>query len=325
MSSREHLVRALWTLFEPVHALTYFSPQSRDSFAAAGLTRYWDGYFAGRAAPLGAISGAPVTAIFSGFAPALVERALPAVWSTLTPERALEARAEGAVATIRALAPDESIVARAAEALLPAALAVGAHAVGRPLAAANHALLAALVTPDPYRVLWQCVTTLREHRGDGHVLALVTEDMAGLSTIVLRAGLDLDAPHMQRARGWTDDEWHAEQRSLVARGLLAPAASRTDAGTSPATAPHAATPLGEAALARAEQLTNTLAVGPWQLFDDNALRAIAAALYPVAAACAPLFPYPNPIGMPHSWNPTTDPDATAVPSAPERGAARTAA
>jgi hypothetical protein len=39
MASREHLVRAMWTLFEPIHAVSYFSPQSRDAFAAVGLTR----------------------------------------------------------------------------------------------------------------------------------------------------------------------------------------------------------------------------------------------------------------------------------------------
>ena len=28
MATREHLARALWTLFEPIHAVTYFSAQS---------------------------------------------------------------------------------------------------------------------------------------------------------------------------------------------------------------------------------------------------------------------------------------------------------
>ena len=97
MASREHLVRALWTLFEPIHAVSYFSPQSREAFAAVGLTRYWEGYFGGRAAPLGPVAAAPVAAIFSGFAEPFVARALPALWSCATPEQALDARIAGAV------------------------------------------------------------------------------------------------------------------------------------------------------------------------------------------------------------------------------------
>ena len=54
--------RRLWALVEPVHDVTYFSPQSRAAFEAAGLRGFWRGYFAGRAAPLGAVAAAPVTA-----------------------------------------------------------------------------------------------------------------------------------------------------------------------------------------------------------------------------------------------------------------------
>src|ERR1700710_1425460 len=133
MATREHLARALWTLFEPIHAVTYFSAQSRDALAAIGLTRYWDGYFAGRSAPVGALSAAPVTAMFSGFAPFLVGRALPAVWSVVTPAQAIEARYAGAAETLRELVPDENVVALAAEALTP--LVGHLDLIGRPLAA----------------------------------------------------------------------------------------------------------------------------------------------------------------------------------------------
>ena len=49
--------RHLWTVAEPLHALTYFAPESHEAFEAAGLHGFWRGYFAGRAAPLGAASG----------------------------------------------------------------------------------------------------------------------------------------------------------------------------------------------------------------------------------------------------------------------------
>ena len=51
--------RQMWTLFEPVHAVTYFADEAREAYVAAGLRGFWRGYFAGRAAPLGTTSGGP--------------------------------------------------------------------------------------------------------------------------------------------------------------------------------------------------------------------------------------------------------------------------
>jgi hypothetical protein len=42
--------RAMWTMFEPVHDVTYFAPEALQAFTEAGLRGYWRGYFAGRAA-----------------------------------------------------------------------------------------------------------------------------------------------------------------------------------------------------------------------------------------------------------------------------------
>ena len=70
----------MWTLFEPIHAVTYFAPQARSAYEKAGLRGFWRGYFAGRAAPLGAAGAAVVTASFFNFAPAFVARAVPGVW-----------------------------------------------------------------------------------------------------------------------------------------------------------------------------------------------------------------------------------------------------
>jgi hypothetical protein len=297
MASREHLARALWTLFEPIHAVTYFSDQSRDALAAIGLTRYWDGYFAGRSAPVGALAGPPVTAMFSGFAPFLVDRALPAVWSVVTPAEAIEARYVGAAATLRALVPDEKVVAAAASALTP--LVAGLDLIGRPLSSGFAALP---LEGDPYRRLWQVAGTLREHRGDGHVIALVSLDIAGITTLVLRSGLDLDATSMQKARGWTDEEWAAEAERLIDRGLL--------------DAERRITPAGADLLNRAEDLTNRLALSAIDGLDDDAVREVARALVPVAGAVGSLFPYPNPIGMPKSWDPVSDPDALLIARTP---------
>jgi hypothetical protein len=297
MASREHLARALWTLFEPIHAVTYFSAQSRDALAAIGLTRYWDGYFAGRSAPVGALSAAPVTAMFSGFAPFLVGRALPAVWSVVTPAQAIEARYVGAAETLRELIPDENVVALAAEALTP--LAAHLDLVGRPLAAGFAALP---LEDDPYRRVWQLAGTLREHRGDGHVTSLVSLGIAGITTLVLRSGVDLDASSLQKARGWTDEEWNAESERLVARGLMDD--------------DHHTTQAGADLLNEAEHMTNHLALSALDGLDDDAVREVAEALVPVSTAVMALFPYPNPIGMPRSWDPASDPEANEIAEVP---------
>jgi hypothetical protein len=62
--------RLMWTLFEPVHNVSYFAPEPRATFEQAGLRGYWRGYFAGRSAPLGTVAAAPVVAAFFSFAPA---------------------------------------------------------------------------------------------------------------------------------------------------------------------------------------------------------------------------------------------------------------
>jgi hypothetical protein len=297
MATREHLARALWTLFEPIHAVTYFSPQARDALTAIGLPRYWDGYFAGRSAAAGALSGPPVTAMFSGFAPFLVDRALPAVWSVVTPAQVIEARYVGAEQTLRALVPDEGLVEKAASALAP--LVQNLDLIGRPLAAGFASLP---LEDDPYRRVWQLAGTLREHRGDGHVVAIVSLEIAGITTLVLRSGVDLDAASMQKARGWTHDEWAAETDRLVDRGLLGSDGRTTAAGAD--------------LLNRAEALTNRLALSAINGLDDAGVRDAGKALVPLASAVASLFPYPNPIGMPRSWDPETDPEAEAIAEAP---------
>src|SRR5262245_38091943 len=108
--------RQMWTRFEPIHAMTYFAPEARDAYDAAGLRGYWRGYFAGRGAPLGAVEAAPVIASFYGFAPAMVHRALPDVWTRATPSETLVARRTGAEAALLRIAVDVDPSALAAAA-----------------------------------------------------------------------------------------------------------------------------------------------------------------------------------------------------------------
>src|SRR5205823_8858729 len=79
-----HIARQMWTRFEPLHAVTYFTPEARAAYEAVGLRGYWRGYFAGRFAPMGAVDATPVISAAFGFAPRMVTRAVPDVWTRAT-------------------------------------------------------------------------------------------------------------------------------------------------------------------------------------------------------------------------------------------------
>jgi hypothetical protein len=68
----EHAARRMWRALEPVHAVTYFAPESQAACEAIGTKGYWASYFALRAAPLGAAPAEIVAALFYNFHPGLV-------------------------------------------------------------------------------------------------------------------------------------------------------------------------------------------------------------------------------------------------------------
>ncbi|MDH6124853.1 hypothetical protein [Kitasatospora sp. GP82] len=283
MSELVHPARALWWLFEPVHALTYFSPEGRAAYEDAGLRGSWRGYFAGRSAPLGAVDAAPVVAAFFNFAPAMVERALPDVWQRASPEAALRARTAGASAALeRVLATVKPDLIERSVQLLERAVD-GLDCCGRVLAAANSAL------PRPegqLARLWHATTVLREHRGDGHVAALVTEGLDGCEALVVRCALDVRREMLQPFRGWTDEEWDAATVRLTERGWLDPDGTISPDGRRRHQALEAATDLAAARV--------------WSGFHRSELDELAAALGPVSTACRAELPPLNPIGLPSS-------------------------
>src|ERR1700689_612823 len=203
--------RSMWTLFEPIHAVTYFAPEARSAFEQTGLRGFWRGYFAGRAAPLGPAGAAVVTASVFNLAPAFVARAVPGIWDLITPEEALRTRLAGAAEALRGLLTDrESETAAAADLLWQVAGELDCS--GRVLAAANAALPVledgSAGLSGPAR-LWQAATLLREHRGDGHFAALTAADIDGCEAVALRCCVDLQRENLQPVRGWTDEEWEA--------------------------------------------------------------------------------------------------------------------
>jgi len=270
----------MWSLFEPIHAALYFAPTTRSAFEAAGLRGYWRGYFAGRAAPLGAVGPGPVIATFYGFAPQMVTRALPDIWTRATPAAAIAARQVGAATALGAVLADidAGVLADAARSLRAAATAVDLP--GRVLAAAN----ADLPWPeDPVEVLWHAATILREHRGDGHIAALLVAGLGGLESLVWKASMFEGGRGMlQPARGWTDEEWAAATVDLARRGLVTADGEATDAG--------------RALDVELEDVTDRLAAAPWAAIGEAATDECAALLRPLAVRAAVYLPPVNPVG-----------------------------
>ena len=265
-------------MFEPLHAVTYFSPHAREAFEEIGLRGFWRGYFAGRAAPLGRVEAAPVTALFAGFKHDMVAKAIPQVWDLAAPEVVLQARQDGAVAALQSVLPDVDAVARAAAPLQEAA--ARATWSGLALGGAN----AALPWPDePYAVLFHAATVLREIRGDAHVAAQVLAGLTGLDAMILRSLQDIDREILQPSRGWTDDEWYGATAGLVERGLIA-------GGT--------ITPTGEALVADVERRTDEVAHQPWRAAGPSTSEAFLEAAEPLVALVVPILPAKTPIGIP---------------------------
>ena len=277
----------MWRLYEPLHAVTYFAEECAEEFGAAGLKGFWMGYFAGRAAPMGPVGPAVVGATFFNFHPARVSRAIPDAWGLAAPDRVLDARLAGVARALgRVLGPLATGPEMARAADLARRAVDGVVVDGRPLAAAN----AALAWPtDALLVLWQATTILREHRGDGHVSALVEAGLDGRQALVSMAATGaVPRPLLQAARGWDDAEWDEALATLVERGWVTPDGSPTTAGA--------------AARQRIEDTTNRLAAEPWDRLGAEKTAALRDALVPMvdAVVASGAVAVPNPIGLPLS-------------------------
>jgi hypothetical protein len=221
------LARRFFDRLEPVHAVTYFAPESRAALDGLGFKGFWMGYFAARSAPLGEVAPDVVTAVFYNFAPHRVAKALPTAWGVASPTATLQTRQNSAVAALRRYGVgDGDDVDTAAE--LAANAARNAPVDARPLFAANRAL----DWPDePVAKLWHATTLLREQRGDGHVAVLAALGISGRESNVLHAAAGkVPKEFIMRSRDYDDDEWNAVSERLIGRGLLDGDGSLTDAG-----------------------------------------------------------------------------------------------
>lgn len=214
-----------WRSVEALNNYVYLVPEAAKHYGSVGLKGSWMGYFASRAAPLGAASPELVIATFHGFAPHLVHRALPDAWGFATPEAVHAARLDLATTVLGRAVTGEQL-APLADAL--AEIVGGLDLAGKPLAAGH----ASLTPPDDdLGRYWLANAVLREFRGDCHIAVLITSGLNGVDANVLNVAAGRTFPQQQALRGWSDEEWAAGQERLRERGWLDAEGAITDAGT----------------------------------------------------------------------------------------------
>ncbi|MFF3418638.1 hypothetical protein ACFYW9_28690 [Streptomyces sp. NPDC002698] len=278
-------VRRLWHLLEPLHAVLYYAPEAFEEAAALGYgtEERWPSYFPYRAAPLGAVGGRRVASAFYSFSPRMVDEHIDSAWRVASPERVLAARERAVDRAYRAILGDRVDSPELAEAAAQARRAAeAADAAGRQLAAAN----AELPWPEaPHLQLWHAATILREHRGDGHLAALLVEGLDPVESLVSFAAIGAASVERFESRGWSPREWVAARDRLAARGLVDEDGIATEAGRE--------------LRRRVEDHTDRLAAAPWRSLGPDAVSRLADLLgeFWVAVLGSGLLPSETTLGI----------------------------
>lgn len=268
-----------WRSINAVHDPVYFAPDSKQRYEAIGLKGYWMGYMASRAAAVGTPAPELVVALFHGFAPAKVHRALPDAWSMASRDDILRTRYDLAR---EALAP--ALVQVDAERIAKelSAITRGIDLAGKPLAAAHHSL------PEPddgAGRLWHAATVLREYRGDCHIAVLTAAGLDGAAANALAVAAGLVGEQQRSLRGWTEQEWGAAIGRLTTRGWV--------------DAEGAITETGRAARQQIEDATDRVCAAGFDREATGRMITIEQPLLGLARAvdASGAVPYPNPTGV----------------------------
>jgi hypothetical protein len=241
--------------------MIYFVPETEQSLTAIGLRPGRMCYFAGRAAPMGPVGPGTVAATFYNFSPEIVARHIPRAWTLASPDRVIVARFEAVDAALRRLLGDAATGPEVEElADLTRTAAAGCSPEGRPLYAA-HADLD--VPAEPHLALWHAISLLREHRGDGHIAALLRAGLDALAALITHTatGRGFTPSAAQATRGWSAEQWDRRVSELTDAGLLTDAGDLTDEG--------------ERLRAQVETDTDAMAAAPWRhLGPDGTARVV---------------------------------------------------
>jgi hypothetical protein len=259
------VARQMHRTLEPYHGMIYFVPEAQAEYGRIGLSGNRMGYFASRAAPMGAVPADVVIATFFNFCPTLVRRVIPEAWERAAPAEIIDARFRAADHALRRLLGDEITSPDMKEAAdLARRAAEHCFSDGRPLYAGH----ASLMWPDePHLVLWHAQTLLREFRGDGHIAAMVTQGLEGVDALVIHEATgDLPPGVLQASRAWPDDDWNAAHARMQSRGWLTSSGQLTDDG--------------RAARGWVEATTDELMLRCWEPLGDDACRRLRALVRP---------------------------------------------
>jgi hypothetical protein len=240
--------RKLYRALEPYHAMIYFVPEASQAYKAFGIGGRM-GYFASRGAAMGPVSAELIISAFYNFSPGLVHSAIPAAWQRATPAQLIDARFGAADTALRRVLGEHINSPEVAEA---AQLAREASTACTSQGRITYAAHATLEWPtEPHMVLWHAITLLREFRFGGHVAALLTDGVGPCEALVMHAATgDVSRQALQTTRSWSDEEWEAAVQNLRARDWLTSDSTLTDKG--------------KAHRDQVEQLTDQLALAPWQ-------------------------------------------------------------
>ncbi|MFI7453164.1 hypothetical protein ACIBQX_37155 [Nonomuraea sp. NPDC049714] len=285
MSDVSRLARSMWHQMEPIHAVLYFSPEGFEEAAALGydVETRWPSYFAYRTAPLGAVGLRATAAACYSFSPSMIQEHVTGLWDTASPAQVLRARLTAVERTYRALLGDRMAGPEVAEAAELARRAAESTAVAaRPFAAAN---LDLPWPEEPLLALWHAATVLREHRGDGHLAALLTADLDPCESLVSFAAIGAAPVANFAGRGWSEQEWAEAHERLTARGLVDPSGQATERG--------------RALRDQVERMTDELAAAPWRALGEERAQRLAVLAGPVLGAVfgAGLLPMTSTLGI----------------------------
>ncbi len=247
------VARKMYRALEPYHAMIYFVPEASERYKAFGIGGRM-GYFASRGAPMGAVSAELIISAFYNFNPGLVRSAIPAAWQRATPAQIVDARFAGADAALRRILGEHIADPEVSEAAELAREASTACTLQGRITYAAHATLE--WPTEPHMVLWHAITLLREFRFGGHVAALLSDGVGPCEALVMHVGTgQASRQALQTTRSWSDEEWETATQGLHERGLL--------------TADGVLTDEGKAHRDAVEQMTDVLALAPWQHLGDD--------------------------------------------------------
>lgn len=269
MKAMSRTARRMHELLEPICLVTFFADECNEELVALGHRTYWDGYFASRAAPLGRVRAEVVHAAFYNFADGEAARHIPSAWETIPPEASVAARERGSAASLRRILGDLADtpgLVRAAD--LTTKAATSAPTEGRVMYAGMRTVE---VPSDPVARLWHSATMLREHRGDGHIAALVGARIGGTEAHVLSAiAMGVHPPEsFGRIHHLPKKRLAEVMEGLRKRGIVDADGRFTDAGRE--------------LQGRIEALTDELAAAPYEALTPAELDELAAALEPISA------------------------------------------